>query len=316
VLGALLVCALASLADGSPSLKLVQTFDTGLNPNLIATDRVHDRAYVSNLGEGTVAVVDLKSLRVLRKLDVPGHPLGLALSADGNTLYTGSFGSDVSHGVDLATGEVVVNLPTQGRSSLVGATPDDRFVLIVSFETGTLNVYDAQANFKRRSVAIGANPFGLVISADGQRAYTLSSASGRITVVDIARASVVRTLNIAPGHLFLAVSADERTAYSSNRSGVSVIDLQTAQVRTTILTGSTPHRLALSPDGRFVAVANAGSDSVSLLDTATSALVATLSVGDSPVGVAWASATRFLVANEGASNATGNTVSVVEIRGI
>lgn len=109
----------------------------------------------------------------------------------------------------------------------------------------------------------------LVISPDGQRAYTMGRGTDVIFTIDLTSNQIISWLDIAP---------DTTTPY-----------------------GPAPEALALSPDGRLLLSANQTDDSVTIIDTQTNAVLKKLPAPDFPMNVAVSpdSKVAYVVGNGG-----------------
>ena len=82
------------------------------------------RIYVSDEAESTLDVVDAKSLAILKKIPLSGHPNNMAVSKDGSRVYVGIIqapgGVDV---IDTVSMQRVKTVPTQGTIHNAYVTP-------------------------------------------------------------------------------------------------------------------------------------------------------------------------------------------------
>ncbi|MGJ8537592.1 MAG: YncE family protein, partial [Parasphingopyxis sp.] len=86
---------LIATTEGSDSLTIVDLTDRSISQiatgqqgsHMVAVSAFFDRAYVANMGSGTVSVIDLVAGEKIADLEVGDTPEGLALSQDGSTLW-------------------------------------------------------------------------------------------------------------------------------------------------------------------------------------------------------------------------------------
>src|SRR2546428_2572114 len=175
----LAVVALSGLtlsAAGNPSAKVVriiQTNSAGDNVHVIdpATNKVvgviegievnhgagvapdGTRIYISDESESTLDVVDAKSLKVMKKIPLSGHPNNMAVGHDGRRVYVGIAqapgGVDV---IDTASLQRVKTIPTKGAIHNAYVTPDGKYVVAGSIAGKAVNVIDAQSEQPARTV--------------------------------------------------------------------------------------------------------------------------------------------------------------------
>ena len=75
--------ALTRIAAGG----IVSRVATGITAEGLAIDRTRDIVYVGNVNDGTVLAVDANTMKPLRRIPAVPRVFGIALSADGRTLY-------------------------------------------------------------------------------------------------------------------------------------------------------------------------------------------------------------------------------------
>jgi YVTN family beta-propeller protein len=105
------------------------------------------------------------------------------------------------------------------------------------------------------TIAVGAEPEGVIVSPDGRTLYVANQNSRILSVVDAASRKVTPvTLRNTPR--FVAVSPDGKlvfvSMYESDKSGsgVAVVDAASRKVLRYLATGVQPYTLAVGPDGR------------------------------------------------------------------
>jgi len=158
------LCSLSLTAAGK-RVVIVQTNSAGDNVHLIdpATNKVvgvingievnhgaavapdGTRIYVSDEAESTLDIVDGKSLQVIKKVKLSGHPNNIAVGKDGKRVYVGIIqapgGVDV---IDTASMTNVKTMPTHGSIHNAYVTPDGKYVVAGSIAGKTVNVFDAK----------------------------------------------------------------------------------------------------------------------------------------------------------------------------
>jgi DNA-binding beta-propeller fold protein YncE len=162
------------------------------NPYIVKTTTT-GRAYVSSPHSSKVTEMDIASARVMRTIDIPDDPAGIAVTADGKELFAAVWRQSTGGGIaifDLDGGIVAAKLPaTQPRRITV--TADGK--LVVASDRDDLRIID-RASRQVRSVALGRNAggSGVACAPDSTRCYVALSEAGEIVEVDVSAGRVLR----------------------------------------------------------------------------------------------------------------------------
>jgi YVTN family beta-propeller protein len=164
---------------------------------------------------------------------VPG---GLALSADGKTLWAANVHGHSLSRVDTSEGVVRDSLSLEADSYPFGLAWDEgRTRLYVSlWNRGSIAVIDTETRQIVNTIATQEHPNELLLARDGKLLYVANANRNTVSVIDTASAKVVETIGTAidPG----------------------------------ALAGCTPSSLALSPDETILLVANANTNHLAVVN--------------------------------------------------
>ena len=101
---------------------------------------------------GTVSVIDLAKGVAIKEIEVGLHPSGMALAADGKTIYVANANSDSVSAIDVEKAQVTATISTKPMSDLPA----------------------------------GSAPNALTVSTDGKTLYVANGGNNAIAVIDIA----------------------------------------------------------------------------------------------------------------------------------
>jgi YVTN family beta-propeller protein len=117
---------------------IVTRVTTGVTAEGVALDSARHIAYVGNVNDNSVAVVDTQSMRVLRKVPAPERPFGIALDERGQRLFVVS---NVSPSMTPGGGYVAAIALHAASPHVVMRSPHLKFPLGVAFDARTQRVF-------------------------------------------------------------------------------------------------------------------------------------------------------------------------------
>lgn len=166
--------------------------------HMVAFSPDFSRAYTANIPDGTVTVFDLAAGTKLRDIQVGGQPEGIAVSADGRTLWVGDNRGARVVAFDTGNFAQVAELRTGDVPIRVLASPDGRWIVTSNAGSGTLTVIDAATRQVARTISVSgtgeAAQVTILFSADGRRLYAAETARNQVAEVDMATGRVLRRL--------------------------------------------------------------------------------------------------------------------------
>src|SRR5205809_262398 len=147
------------------------------------------QAYITNLNDGTVSVIDTAINRVTATVMVGVGPTGVAVTPDGARVYVANEGDGTVSVIDTATNDVTT--VTVGLFPFgVAVTPDGAHVYVANQGGGDVSVIATASNTVTATVAVGASPTGVAVAPDGARVYVAKEVDGTVSVIDTDRNTV------------------------------------------------------------------------------------------------------------------------------
>jgi YVTN family beta-propeller protein len=261
------------------------------------------RIYISDEALSTLDVADGKTLKVIKRIPLSGHPNNLAVSRDGRRVYVGIIqapgGVDV---IDTASFQNVKTIPTKGSIHNAYVTPDGKYVVAGSIQGKSVNVIDARTEEPvwALDMDLGVRPMAFAANPDGSTKWIfvqLTNFNG-FAVVDFATRKEIRRLknpDLPPGKAPVAEGADPSHGMAVTSDGTTLVvcsRLNTALYAYSIpdlkllgtadLGGKGAAWVTLTPDGKTAYVANAVTNDVSVVDVKSMKEVTLIRVGFVP----------------------------------
>ena len=304
-------------------VRIIQTNSAGDNVHLIdpATNKVvgviegievnhgagvapdGSRIYISDEAESTLDIVDAKTLKVIKKVPLSGHPNNMAVGKDGRRVYVGIAqapgGVDV---IDTASMTRAKTIPTKGAIHNAYVTPDGKYVVAGSIAGKSINVIDASTEEPSWVVDmdLGIRPMTFSWNADGSTKWIFAQLTGLngFAVVDFTTRKEIKRIqnpDLPPGKQTvpegsdpshgMAVTSDGKTLVVCSRLNNYLYSYSLPDLKllgSAELTGKGAGWVTLTPDGKSAYVANPVTNDVSVVDVKTMREVAKIPVGFVP----------------------------------
>jgi YVTN family beta-propeller protein len=304
-----------SVIDLATSL-VIDTLKTGNGPAGIALSANGKYLYVVNSYSSNISVIDLNTGEEVKRLLAGNNPTGAQLSPDGKMLYVTSrrallvpYGEKVESEltiVDDKTQRIIEhkNIESAYMMENIAFTPTGDLAFIslirpknllpsIQVEKGWMmthgfGIVENKENGRVVQLLIDepnayySDPFDIVITPDGKKAFISSSGVNWVSVIDI---DSVR--------LLIAETSEEMLRNYSNNLGIS-----SRYIVKRIQTGANPKGLALSPDGKRLYVAEQLEDRITVINTESLEAISPIDLGG-PKKITVARKGRRLMNNAG-----------------
>jgi YVTN family beta-propeller protein len=179
--------------------------------HMVAVTPGGERAFVANIGSGTVTAIDLEAGKKLADVATGEGAEGVAVGMDGKRVWVTNREAGTVSVVDAESLAVVATVDVGAFPIRAEVTPDGRWVLVSNARSGTISVIDAEAAEVARTIELGVEgsdsegrllqfgegspvPIGIEIAPDGKRAYVAAANADAVAVIDLESWKVVATL--------------------------------------------------------------------------------------------------------------------------
>jgi YVTN family beta-propeller protein len=167
--------------------------------SLIATSVAHAEpfAYVTNVVDNNVSVIDTASNAVIATVAVGAGPVGVAITPDGAFAYVANLFSDNVSVIDIASNTVIATVTGVGIGpNNVAITPDGAFAYVTDGGSSNVRVIDTASNAVTATVAVDGSASDVAITPDGAFAYVANGRSDNVSVIDTASNAVTATVTV------------------------------------------------------------------------------------------------------------------------
>jgi len=182
------------------ALKIVGSIPTGKpESHMLAITRDGHYGFTTNVGSGTVSVLDMEARKTLNVIDVAPVVQRIALSADDRMAFTSDQTKPQLAVIDTANRKVKLWVPLPGIGYGTAATPDGRWLVIAMPTVQKVGVLNLKTMQVEHMLDVPAAPQEVLIRPDGAVAYVSCDASHQVAEIRISDWTVARLIDAGPG---------------------------------------------------------------------------------------------------------------------
>ena len=276
-------------AQATPAVQATLTL--GNNAQSIAIDPALAKAYVTNLDDDTVSIIDINALTVVATLNVAPMPRRIIADAATHRVYlTNSIAPGTVTVIDGTTNSIVTTIPVGNNPRGLGSNFLIGQIYVSNLADNTVSVISTATNSVVATIPVGKSPDGPSSNDILQTLYIPSFADNTVSVIDEQTLTLLATIPVGRGPGNAAIDGVHNKVYVNNETDntVSVISSATNTVIATVPsgrggTGNTSNFVTFNAAYRKAYLANAVDGTVTIIDTDTDTVENTVTVGPTPV---------------------------------
>jgi YVTN family beta-propeller protein len=182
------------------TLKVVATIPTGqAESHMLAITSDGRRGYTSNVGPGTVSVLDLEAKKVLAIIPVAKTAQRISISRDDRWVFTSDQTKPQLAVIDTKTNAVSRWIPLPGIGYGTAPTPDGRWLVVAISSVNKVAVVDLAKMEVAHVLDVPRVPQEVLVRPDGAEAYVSCDASKQVAVIDTKEWKVKKLIDAGPG---------------------------------------------------------------------------------------------------------------------
>jgi DNA-binding beta-propeller fold protein YncE len=191
-----------------PATDKVQRIDVGGTAHWVAISHAAAKAFVS-VKSDVIVVIDAARRAVIDRIKLPQVTEGLAISADGATLYVCAQTAAEFYAIDARTHALRQTVaidevnPINPQMRRVRVSPDNRYVLVSSNKGNHAAIYAAEGLKPIASFPTKKSPMGFGFAPDGAHAYLCCHDDAVVFEFELASGRVTRTFSTDAGCEFI-----------------------------------------------------------------------------------------------------------------
>lgn len=287
--------ASASIVDVSTG-QILKTLPTGDGPHEVVVSGDGSTAVVTDYGGrsggNTLTVIDVPGLAVARTVDLGSHrrPHGIEFMPGDEVVAVTTEQSGHVVLVDVATGEIVAEFPTEGDVSHMLAIPGSADLIYTSdIRDATVTEIEVARGASVRKFQVPVTPEAVGVTPDGSEVWVGSNDLGIVSVIDTESGEVVRALEGFGWPYRIVFSEDGKTVLLPDLRGneLRVVDVESRAEKLRVsFPGAGPQSVVFSADGKYAFQALSQEARVAVIELESGAVIGYLPTGDGPDGVA------------------------------
>jgi len=181
--------------------------------HMVAVASNSGRAFVANIGSGSVTAIDLIKNTKLKQINTGSGAEGVAVSPDGNEVWVTNRAANSVSIINARTLEKQMDIPCGDFPIRVKFTPDGKYALVSNAQSADVAIFNvsrrelikripmnerAAADLQQRlfSDQFGTSPVpvGIAIVGNGKRAYIANTNADIITILDLEKLAIAGRL--------------------------------------------------------------------------------------------------------------------------
>lgn len=170
------------------------------------------RAFVANIGSGSVSVIDLEKGIIIRTIETGAGAEGISATVDGKEIWVTNRSADTVSVIDAESLEILAQIPCASFPIRAKATPDGKHVLVSCARTADIAVLDVATREEVRRIpqdlrAVDTEerlfgdrfgessvPIGIVVHPSGKKAWVAHTNADVVVEIDLESWKIVRLL--------------------------------------------------------------------------------------------------------------------------
>lgn len=190
------------------TLKIVGSIPSG-KPESHMLAITHDGrfGYTTNVGSGSVSVLDLQARQTLEVIPVAAVVQRISLSVDDRLAFTSDQSKAQLAVIDTSTRKVKSWIPLASPGYGTATTPDGRWLVIATPAARRVAVLNLKTMNIEHTIDVPAAPQEVLVRPDGAVAYVSCDASHKVAEIRTSDWTVARLIDVGPGADGLAWAA-------------------------------------------------------------------------------------------------------------
>lgn len=192
------------------NMKIVASIPTGKpESHMFAITRDGHYGFTTNVGSGTVSVLDMQAHKTLDVISVSPMVQRISLSVDDRLAFTSDQSRPQLAVIDTQSRKVTSWVPLPGTGYGTAPTPDGKWLVVAMPGAKQVGVVNLKTMKVEHTIDAPAAPQEVLIRPDGAVAYVSCDASHKVAEIQTSNWTVSRLIDTGPGADGLAWAAQK-----------------------------------------------------------------------------------------------------------
>jgi YVTN family beta-propeller protein len=180
--------------------KVVDSIPTGEpQSHMLAISSNGKRGYTSNVGTGTVSVIDLPRKKVLSVIRVAKVVQRIAMSVDDRWVFTADQTKPQIAVIDPQTNTVKTWMTLSDTGFGMTPTRDGRRLLVTHPASDSVSIVDLPSMNVEQVIQVPPDPQEILVRPDDRIAYVSCDQSKQVAAIDLSSGKVQKLINVGAG---------------------------------------------------------------------------------------------------------------------
>ncbi|WP_240772639.1 cytochrome D1 domain-containing protein [Phragmitibacter flavus] len=174
-----------TIVDGK-TFKVKGSITTGQDQShMLIISNDGKRGYTSNVGPGTVSVLDLEKNELIKIIPISKICQRIAVSNDDKFIFTSDQTMPQLVVIDATTLEIVKRIDLGDFGYGAAPTPDGKSLVLSLISGDRVGLIDLEKMELTKTVSVPRSPQAVIVRPDGKKAYVSCDRSAQVAVIDL-----------------------------------------------------------------------------------------------------------------------------------
>jgi YVTN family beta-propeller protein len=155
------------------------------NPHAVAFSPDLMRAFTADHESNAMAIIDMRTDKMIRSVPVSKAPHSIAVSPDGRTVLVAGYEAAAADLVDAVTLKRTGPLRVGRQPQCVAFSTDGAHAYVVNEADNTVSVLDGHTGKVTATVRVGRSPRTIAVAPDGRLAYVTNGLDNTVSVLRV-----------------------------------------------------------------------------------------------------------------------------------